>query len=75
MFANVLWLDSIVTSLHLILVGGHLVGRGSRLLTLLSFHLLSVSLLPLEGNLPVYLVHYLLVEAPSTPGLLEANDS
>ena len=74
MFANVLYLDPIITFLHLILVGGHLVGRSSRLLALLSFHLLSVSLLPLEGNLPVDLVHYLPVEAPSTPGLLEAND-
>ena len=69
-----LMLDAIATFLQLILVKGHLVGSGCRLLALLSFHLFSVSLLPLEGNLPVDLVHDLLVQAPPTPGLLEAND-
>ena len=68
-------LDPIATFLQSTLARGRLVGCGRRLLALLSLHLFSVSLLPLEGNLPVDLVHYLLVQAPPTPGLLEANDS
>ena len=69
-----LMLDAIATFLQSTLARGRLGGSGCRLLALLSLHLFSVSLLPLEGNLPVDLVHDLLVQAPPTPGLLQAND-